>query len=84
MTSRANVSPSSNTEWIIWRSPSSTTPDVLAMSTSSRSSISDENGPSRKPCPGVTMLPITMSSRDSGPSRVPSARTGAASTMPMR
>ena len=82
ITSRTSVSPSSNTEWIILRSVSSTTPLVLAMSTSSRSSTSEENGPWRKPLPGVTALPIRISSLVSGPSSVASARTGAAIAMP--
>ena len=75
MTSRAMVSPSSNTEWIIWRSPDSTTPRSSAMSTSSRSSTSEENGPSRKPRPGVIMLPTRISSVATGPSTRPSSRT---------
>ena len=82
ITSRTSVSPSSNTEWIILRSSSSTTPLVLAMSTSSRSSTSEENGPWRKPLPGVSALPMRISSRVSGPSSVASARTGAAIATP--
>lgn len=84
ITSRATVSPSSNTEWIISRSESSTTPRSCARSTSSRSSTSEVNGPSRKPWPGVIALPITMSSRDSGPSTEPSTRTGPATIIPTR
>ena len=67
MTSRTIVSPSSKTEWIIARSPDSMTWLASARSTSSRSSASDENGPSLKPRPGVRMLPSTMSSWGSGP-----------------
>ena len=77
MTSRAIVSPSSKTEWIIWRSPDSTTPRSSAMSTSSRSSTSEENGPSRKPRPGVIVLPMRMSSVATGPSTRPSSRIDA-------
>ena len=75
MTSRAIVSPSSNTEWIMLRSPDSTTPRSSAMSTSSRSSTSEENGPSRKPRPGVIALPTRISSVATGPSTRPSTRT---------
>ena len=75
MTSRAMVSPSSNTEWIMLRSPDSTTPRSSAMSTSSRSSTSEENGPSRKPRPGVIMLPTRISSVAMGPRTRPSSRT---------
>ena len=78
MTSRAMVSLSSNTDWIISRSPCSTTPRCSAMSTSSRNSISDENGPSRNPLPGVMALPSRISSEDSGPKIRPSARTAPA------
>ena len=52
ITSRAIVSPSSKTEWIMSRSSCSTTPRCSARSTSSRSSTSVANGPSRKPLPG--------------------------------
>ena len=52
ITSRTMVSPSSNTEWIICRSPDSMTRPASARSTSSRSSASVANGPSRKPLPG--------------------------------
>ena len=45
-------------------------PLVLAMSTSSRSSTSEENGPCAEALPGVTALPIRISSRVSGPSSV--------------
>jgi hypothetical protein len=75
MTSRAMVSPSWKTDWIISRSPCSTTPRCSAMSTSSRSSTSDENGPSRKPRPGVRALPSQISRLGSGPSTRPSACT---------
>ena len=47
MTSRTTVSPSSKTEWIISRSPSSMTAVSPAMSSRSRSSASLWNGPSR-------------------------------------
>ena len=56
------VSPSSKTEWIIRRSPDSMTADASARSTSSRSSVSVENGPSLKPLPGVIALPSRISS----------------------
>ena len=68
ITSRTIVSPSSKTEWIIARSPDSMTWLASARSTSSRSSASEENGPSLKPRPGVMMLPRTISSCGSGPS----------------
>ena len=67
ITSRTIVSPSSKTEWIIARSPDSMTWLASARSTSSRSSASDENGPSLNPRPGVIRLPTTMSSWGSGP-----------------
>ena len=63
ITSRAGVSPSSKTDWIIWRSSAATTPRCWARSTTSRSSISEANGPLRKPRPGVSALPTTISSR---------------------
>ena len=78
ITSRAMVSPSSNTDWIICRSPCSTTPRSSAMSTSSRSSTSEENGPSRNPRPGVIALPNRVSSEASGPNTRPSTRTAPA------
>ena len=56
MTSRTSVSPSSKTEWIISRSPASMSSLCSAMSTSSRSSASEANGPSRKPGPGVSSV----------------------------
>ena len=68
MTSRARVSPSSKTEWIISRSPASMSAESRAMSTRSRSSLSLSNGPSRKPFPGVTALVRAMSRRLNGPS----------------
>ncbi|SKU14581.1 Uncharacterised protein [Mycobacteroides abscessus subsp. abscessus] len=68
ITSRAGVSPSSNTDWIIRRSSSATTPRCCAMSTTSRSSISEANGPLRNPRPGVTALPSRINSREMGPS----------------
>ncbi len=76
ITSRAMVSPSSKTEWIIFRSPDSITADASARSTSSRSSVSVENGPSRKPRPGVIALPIRISSRGSGPRTVVTTVSG--------
>jgi hypothetical protein len=78
ITSRTVVSPSSKTEWIIRRSPASMSADASAMSTSSRSSVSLENGPSRKPLPGVRALPIRISSRGSGPSTEVTPLSGAA------
>src|SRR5215472_16546561 len=76
MTSRTIVSPSSNTEWIIWRSPGSITWLSSSRSTSPRSS-SSEAPPSRPPRPGVSALPTAISSRGSGPS----ARTMGVSTL---
>ncbi len=64
------VSPSSKTEWIIRRSPDSMTADASARSTSSRSSVSVENGPSLKPLPGVIALPSRISSAGIGPRMV--------------
>ena len=78
ITSRAMVLPSSNTDWIICRSPCSTTPRCSAMSTSSRSSTSEENGPSRNPRPGVIALPSRVSSAASGLNSRPSTRTAGA------
>ena len=75
MTSRAIVSPSANTEWIMSRSPCSTKPRCSARSTSSRSSTCEANGPSRKPLPGVNALPIRISSDASGFRTRPSQRT---------
>ena len=46
MTSFTSVSPSSNTEWIIFDSPASMSSCFSAMSTRSRSSASVANGPS--------------------------------------
>ncbi len=68
ITSRTIVSPSSKTEWIICRSPDSMTLEASARSTSSRSSASEENGPSEKPRPGVIALPTRISRRARGPS----------------
>ena len=78
MTSRAGVSPSSNTDWIIRRSSSATTPRCWARSTTSRSSISEANGPLRKPRPGVSALPIRISSRLIGVSSTEIACSGMA------
>ena len=78
ITSRTMVSPSSKTEWIICRSPDSMTLLASARSTSSRSSASEANGPSLKPRPGVSALPIRISSRGSGPSTVVNAISGPA------
>src|SRR5690606_13206543 len=78
ITSRQMVSPSSKTEWIIFRSPSSMTSEAVARSTSSRSSVSVANGPRRKPRPGVIALARTMSSCGSGPRTFVRIRTGPA------
>ena len=78
ITSRVLVSPSSKTEWIIRRSPDSITADASARSTSSRSSVSVENGPSRKPRPGVIALPTRISSLGIGPRIEVIAPSGAA------
>ena len=72
------VSPSSKTEWIIFCSPASISAEASAMSTSSRSSVSVEKGPSRNPLPGVSMLPIRISSRGMGPSTLVTQVSGAA------
>ena len=82
ITSRAIVSPSAKTEWIMSRSPCSTTPRCSARSTSSRSSTWLPNGPSGKPLPGVTALPIRISSDASGFSARPSQRTSGAVALP--
>src|SRR5215470_12773813 len=76
MTSRTIVSPSSNTEWIIARSPGSMTLRSSRRSTRPRSSSSDSPEPSRPLRPGVSALAVATSSRGSGPS----ARTTGAST----
>ena len=78
ITSRTMVLPRSNTEWIIRRSPDSITSLASARSTSSRSSASVANGPSTNPFPGVTALPIRISSRGKGPSTVVIATSGPA------
>ena len=72
------VSPSSKTEWIIRRSPDSITADASARSTSSRSSVSVENGPSLKPLPGVMALPSMISSAGIGPRIVVTSDNGPA------
>ena len=51
------------------RSSCSTTPRCSARSTSSRSSTWVANGPSRKPLPGVTALPMRISRRRQRPER---------------
>ena len=86
MTSRAIVSLRSNTDWIICRSSCSTTPRSSAMSTSSRSSTSDANGPSRSPRPGVIALPISTSRAASGLNSRPedAHRGGAGQRDPVR
>ena len=83
MTSRTSVSPRSKTDWIILDSSDSMTLEAAAMSTSSRTSTSDANGPSAKPRPGVTALPRTMSSLGRGPRRVVSRTTGPADASAM-
>ena len=57
MTSRAMVSPSSKTEWIISRSPASMRAASLGQVDQLAQLASVANGPSRKPLPGVTALP---------------------------
>ena len=84
MTSRAKVSPRSNTEWIIFRSSSSIKSSAPARSTISRSSAAVSNGPSRKPLPGVKALPMTMSSVVIGPRIVARNRVGRAAIKAMR
>ena len=83
ITSRAGVSPNSNTDWIIRRSSSATTPRCWAMSTTSRSSISEANGPLRNPRPGVIALPISTSSRLIGASSTEIACSGSAASSAM-
>ena len=61
------VSERSKTEWIIRRSSLSMSEEASARSTSSRSSVSVENGPSVKPLPGVIALPSRISTRGTGP-----------------
>jgi hypothetical protein len=78
ITSRAGVSPSSKTDWIIRRSSAATTPRCWARSTTSRSSISDANGPLRRPRPGVSALARTTSNRLSGISSQEISRSGRA------
>ena len=80
ITSRTIVSPSSKTEWIIARSRSSISWFSSARSTSSRSSASEANGPSRKPLPGVTALPTRISSCGNGPRMRASGWTRLAAT----
>ena len=84
ITSRAMVSPNSKTEWIIFRSPDSITAEASAKSTSSRSSVSVANGPSRNPRPGVMALPIRISSFGSGPSTRVTTVSGGADTSATR
>ena len=76
MTSRAVVSPSSKTDWIMRDSPSATTPRSRAMSTISSSSISEAKGPLRKPPPGVTALPRPTSRVATGPRTTPVTVSG--------
>ena len=82
MTSRAMVSPSAKTEWIMSRSSCSTTPRCSARSTSSRSSTWVAKGPSRKPMPGVNALPMRISRVASGPSARPNHSTVGAASRP--
>ena len=70
MTSLTMVSPSSKTWWIMRRSPASMRSDASAMSTISRSSASELNGPSVNPLPGVTRLPRMISTCGIGPTTV--------------
>ena len=83
ITSRAGVSPSSKTDWIIRRSSSATTPRCWARSTTSRSSISEANGPLRNPRPGVSALPSRISSRLIGVSSTEIACSGSAAANAM-
>ena len=84
MTSRTTVSFSSNTDWIIFDSSDSMSLLAAARSTSSRSSTSEANGPSRNPLPGVSALPTRMSSCGNGPSSRVAAITGAADASAIR
>ena len=67
ITSLTMVSPSSKTEWIMRRSPASMRSDASAMSTISRSSASEVNGPSVNPRPGVIALPMMIRICGMGP-----------------
>ena len=78
ITSRAGVSPSSKTDSIILRSSAATTPRCWARSTTSRSSISDANGPLRNPRPGVSALPTTTNNRLIGINSHEISRSGTA------
>ncbi len=84
MTSRTTVSLSSNTDWIILDSSDSISELAAARSTSSRTSTSDANGPSRNPLPGVSALPTTMRTLGSGPSNQVAPRTGRAEASAIR
>ena len=66
------------------RSPASITDDASARSTSSRSSVSVLNGPSRKPRPGVIALPTRISSRGIGPSTRVTRSSGTAESSATR
>ena len=80
MTSRAVVSDSSKTEWIMSRSSSSMSWFSSARSTRSRSSASVSKGPLRSPDPGVTALATRTRPVATGPSTVRSPTVkGAAS-----
>ena len=72
------MSPSSKTEWIILLSSDSIRLEASARSTISRSSASDENGPSENPLPGVSALPTRISRRGTGPRTRPRPRTAPA------
>ena len=68
MTSRTRVSPSSKTEWIIFRSPGSMTRRRSRRSTRPRTSASDASWLSLALLAGVMRLAIAVDSQDSGPS----------------
>jgi hypothetical protein len=84
MTSRTTVSFRSKTDWIMRDSSDSMSELAAARSTSSRTSTSDANGPSRNPLPGVSALPSTISSRGSGPSSLVAPMTGRADASAIR
>ena len=84
ITSLTRVSPSSNTEWIIFDSRASITSFASAMSTRSRSSASEANGPSENPRPGVSAFPSRIISCATGPSTVVSSETRGAKDLMIR
>ncbi len=85
ITSRTRVSPSSKTWCTIRRSSSSISDSFSARSTIARSSASEANGPLRKPFPGVSALPMRISSCGMGPmTRASGTRTYEAAVAVLR